>query len=320
MLEKLKCFLSGHDECEERGWDASCLKDKYVNILVAVPSEYEELLIKMRYSTATIENYVAQFKGFLKFLFPGSIENVTEETIHRYLLYLVQDRKVSVSTQNQAVNSIKFYLEHVKKQERKTYYLERPRKEIKLPVVLSEIEMEKLLHYTYNIKHRCLLLMLYSSGLRISELLSLRQSDIDPDRNIIHVKGGKGRKDRITILSRIVFEYLEYYLNEYNPKQWIFEGPDGSSYSERSVNRIIKKSAGLAGIRKRVSAHTLRHSFATHLLEHGTDLRYIQALLGHESSKTTERYAHVTTKGFGQLASPLDNLNRNIIFGSNKEI
>ena len=322
-LSDLKSTLTPHVECAAWGWDlnnSSGFRERYASILVTVPPEYEELLIKMRYIQATLENYLAQFKRFLVFIFPATVEDITDETIHRYSLFLVRERKVSGSTQNQAINSIKFYLEYVKKGERKTYYIERPRKEQKLPVVLSESEIEKLLHHTSNIKHRCILLLLYSSGLRISELLNLRQSDIDPDRKLIHVKGGKGKKDRVTVLSGSVFEYLSHYLTKHNPAQWVFEGRDGNRYSERSVNRIIKRSAERAAIWKRVSAHTLRHSFATHLLEHGTDLRYIQALLGHESSRTTKRYAHVTTRGLGQLVSPLDNLNKNIIFGDNKEI
>lgn len=254
------------------------------------------------------------------YLYPQNASDINEEAIHRYLLYLIEVKKVSLATQNQAINSIKFYLEHVMHGERRTYYVERPRKEWKLPTVLSEDEIKKLLACTKQIKHKCLLLMLYSSGLRISELLNLRPCDIDSDRKVIHVRAGKGKKDRISILSQVAYGYLSHYLAMYKPKTWIFEGPQGNRYSARSVNKVIHKSASLAGISKKVSAHTLRHSFATHLLEHGTDLRYIQALLGHESSKTTERYAHVTTKGFEKLVSPLDYLGGNLNLESNKEI
>jgi integrase/recombinase XerD len=162
--------------------------------------------------------------------------------------------------------------------------------------------------------------MLYSSGLRISELLDLKPVDIDPDRKVIYVRGGKGNKDRITVLSLVAYSLLVHYLELYHPKTWLFEGPEGNPYSPRSLNKVIHKSAALAGIAKKVSAHTLRHSFATHLLEHGTDLRYIQALLGHESSKTTERYAHVTRKGFEQIVSPLDYLANRLTLEGNKEI
>lgn len=151
--------------------------------------------------------------------------------------------------------------------------------------------------------------LLYSSGLRISELLTLRWSDIDSDRKIICVRGGKGNKDRITLLSTAAYNLLVEYMKVYQPHDRLFEGPTRQPYSSRSVNKVIHECAGKAGIKKRVSAHTLRHSFATHLLEHGTDLRYIQILLGHDSSRTTERYAHVTKKGFERIMSPLDYLN-----------
>jgi integrase/recombinase XerD len=287
--------------------------------LVELPEGYDELLIKMRYSEATRENYNAQFRNFLAWMSPTNLEAINDETIHKYLLYLVKDRKVSLSTQNQAINSIKFYLEHLNKGERKVYYLERPRKEWKLPVVLSEDEVASLLKNTFTIKHHCLLMLLYSAGLRMSELLNLQWTDIDRDRQVIHVRSGKGGKDRITLLSSVAYKNITEYLKIYNPSNWLFEGPDGKQYSPRSVNQIIKRSCARANIAKRVSAHTLRHSFATHLLEHGTDLRYIQSLLGHESSKTTERYTHITRKGFDQLVSPLDRIAEKLNF-ENKEI
>ncbi len=223
-------------------------------------------------------------------------------------MHLVTIKKVSISTQNQAINAIKFYLERVLRGERKEYYVERPLKEWKLPTVLSEEEVQALLVQTKNLKHRCMLFFLYSAGLRISELLSLKHASIDADRGLIYVRGGKGKKDRVTLLSRVAYAYMNEYIKKYEPVTWLFEGPGGCQYSSRSVNSIIKRSCRLAGIGKQASAHTLRHSFATHLLERGTDLRYIQTLLGHESSLTTERYTHVTRKGFELLVSPLDNL------------
>ena len=153
-----------------------------------------------------------------------------------------------------------------------------------------------------------MLLLLYSSGLRVSELLNLRWKDIDEERRQLFVDGGKGRKDRFTLLSLNAIGFTQYYMSLYHPKDLLFEGQSGNKYSQKSINLIIHRAAFLARIQKNVSAHTLRHSFATHLLEQGVDLRYIQALLGHESSKTTERYTHVTTKGFSAIQSPLDRL------------
>jgi len=286
-----------------------------------IPNEYGETLTRLGYSKATRQNYVAQFHAFLDYIRPKTCQNFTEEDIKRYLLYLINERKVSVSTQNQAINAIKFHLERVEKQERRVYYVDRPFRPYTLPTVLSEDEIQRLLNVTSNLKHKSMLLMLYSGGLRISELLKLKIDDLDVGRGVIYLRGAKGNKDRVTLLSRCAYTYLQKYIEIYKPATWLFGGPSGAQYSCRSVNNVIKRSSALAGITKRVSAHTLRHSFATHLLEHGTDLRYIQSLLGHESSRTTERYTHVTRKGFEQIMSPLDKLAVNLTLDTNnKEI
>jgi len=287
---------------------------------VVIPKAYPEKLIRMRYSKATLDNYLIQFRNFLAYIYPAVAEDIEEKHIQDYLLYIINNRQVSISTQNQAINSIKFYLEHVMGGERRVYYTERPRKEWKLPTVLSEDEIKALFFNTKNVKHRAIMFLIYSAGLRMSELLSLRWSDIDSTRNVIYLRSAKGNKDRITVLSPLAHEYLLHYRELYHPRQWVFEGSSGGPYSSRSVNNTIKRHAFQAGINKRVSAHTLRHSFATHLLEGGTDLRYIQALLGHESSRTTERYTHVTKRGFEKLRSPLDNLLPAVTFPPNKDI
>lgn len=286
-----------------------------------LPAGYSECLIRMRYSESTRITYETQMRQFMEFIAPRSIMDLTKEIIDQYMIHLIDTRKVSVSTQNTAINAIKFYLEQVNKGERTFYYVDRPMKERLLPTVLSEEEMQQLLYVTKNIKHRSIMFLIYSAGLRISELLHLRREDIDESRMIIYIHGGKGRKDRITLLSQLALDYLKYYLDLYQPKKWLFEGPDGGQYSSRSVNLFIHKYCSLAGIRKRVSAHTLRHSFATHLLERGTDLRYIQTLLGHDSSRTTERYTHVTKRGFEKLISPLDFLGKGLALeGKNKGV
>ena len=285
---------------------------------ISTPPDYREWLVKMRYSDATIDNYVVQFKLFLSFIYPKHAEEISDNDIHRYLLYLVEDKEVSISTQNQAINAIKFYLERVKGGERKTYYIERPRKDFKLPSVLSEEEIQRMFFEVKNIKHRCILFLLYSGGLRMSELLNLRWEDIDADRGVIYIRNAKGKKDRITLLAKVTYEYLMHYHEFYKTEVWIIESPDKGQYSARSVNNIIDRAARQAGITKQVSAHTLRHSFATHMLEKGTDLRYIQTLLGHESSQTTERYTHVTKRGFEKLVSPLDMMAGKFILQDNK--
>lgn len=273
-----------------------------------LPEGYHECLVRVRYSQATTENYESQMKAFMSWLHPRKLEDITTDIIHAYLVYLVSERKVSVSTQNTAINAIKFYLEKVHRGERKVYYVDRPIKEVKLPRVLSQEEVKRMIEVTRNPKHRCMLLLLYSAGLRMSELLNLRWRDFDTDRMQLFVDGGKGKKDRMTLLSSQVVDYVRYYLSLYKPVDFLFEGPGHQRYSPRSVNMIVHRAARKAGIQKEASAHTLRHSFATHLLEQNIDIRYIQVLMGHESSKTTERYTHVTTRGFSKIKSPLDGL------------
>jgi len=245
---------------------------------------------------------------FLMYIHPIKPEEVTEKIVHGYLQYLVTEKKVSTATQNQAINAIKFYLEQVMEGERRVYYTERPRKEWKLPTVLSNDEVKALFYHTENVKHRAIMFLFYSAGLRMTELLHLRWIDIDQGRKSIFVRSGKGKKDRRTLLSPVAYDYLMHYKEIYRTSDFVFEGTGGRVYSARSVNNMLKRNARRAGMEKNISAHTLRHSFATHMLEGGADLRYIQALLGHESSKTTERYTHVTQRGFDKLRSPLDAL------------
>lgn len=279
---------------------------------VKLPEGYHEQLIRVRYSEATVKTYESQMRAFLVYIHPLPADRITEAVILKYLEYLVVERRVSVSTQNTAINAIKFYLEHVLRSDRRTYFIDRPIKEHKLPRVLSEEEVKRMIEVTVNAKHRCMLLLMYSAGLRMSELLNLKWSDFDVIRMQLFVSGGKGKKDRVTLLSGQVINFVKHYMSLYNPKQYLFEGPLSARYSPRSVNMIVKKAARNANVLKRISAHTLRHSFATHLLEHGTDIRYIQALMGHESGKTTERYTHVTTRGFSKIVSPLDRLGLNL--------
>jgi site-specific recombinase XerD len=265
-------------------------------------------LKELRYSERTIKVYKNSFEEFINHYPTIEIDKIDEQKIIAFCRYLVIDRKVSASTQNQAINAIKFYYERVLGGQRKFYFLERPNKEKALPTVLSTEEITIILKSTTNLKHRAILTVIYSTGLRIGELINLKIKDIDSERNQIRVEQGKGKKDRYTLLSAKMLELLRTYFKEYKPKEYLFEGQGGGKYSARSVQTFFKEICKKVGIQKRVSVHTLRHSFATHLLENGTDLRYIQVLLGHESSKTTEIYTHITTKGFDQIKNPLDDL------------
>jgi integrase/recombinase XerD len=321
LLDDLFMQIRQVEECEKVGWeDTSPKLTRLKKMMVEVPPEFREQLIRLGYSKSTIENYNIQFESFLQWLYPKTVSEFQYDDVHHYLLYLINTRGASLSLQNQAINAIKFYNEKVNRQERTIYYIDRPRKALTLPTVLSEEEVSSLIESTKNLKHRFIIFLLYSSGLRISELLGLRKNDIDIQRELIHIRAGKGKKDRVTVLSAVAHQTLMEYLHDYRPQDYVIENPAGGPYSARSVNQMLKRNAHAAGIEKNVSAHVLRHSFATHLLENGTDLRYIQTLLGHESSRTTERYTHVTSKAFGRIVSPLDRIYQKRNLGPNKDI
>lgn len=269
---------------------------------------YIDLLTQKRYSKNTCQIYISYFSSFLKKLNNYHPDQVNANQINRYIRHLIRTQQISASTQNQIINAIKFYYEKVLGYEREYYLIDRPIKEKKLPKVISEEEVSKLISVTENIKHKCIISLLYSGGLRMNELLSLKLEDIDSKRMVIHIKNSKGNKDRITLLSEKVLLLLRRYYVEYKPGIYLFEGGLNKKYSDTSVRRIVANASKNAKLKKLITPHVLRHSFATHLLERGTDLRYIQILLGHNSSKTTERYTWVTKKGFENLKSPIDHI------------
>ena len=267
---------------------------------------YKNLLIQKRYSQNTQDIYCSYFKDFCNYFQNENIENMTTVQINSYILGLIKSKNISISQQNQRINAIKFYYEKVLGREKQYYELHRPKKEHKLPKVLSKTQVKRIFYVTKNLKHKCILMLIYSAGLRRSELLNLIPSDIDSERMIIHINDAKGKKDRISLLSDNLLKLLRQYYKEYRPQKYLFEGQKGGMYSPTSVANILKKAALKAGINKTVTPHMLRHSFATHLLEQGTDLRYIQELLGHESSKTTEIYTHVSKKAIDRIINPID--------------
>jgi integrase/recombinase XerD len=275
---------------------------------VKVPEEFTKTLKLKQYSEKTIKTYSSMLRLFIIFNKDKVLDDILDEDIREYLLYLVDTKKVSQSYQNQAINAIKFYYEQIVGRPTQTYYLQRPKREIMLPSVLSEEEVKRLLQQIENLKHKAVLSLIYSAGLRIGELINLKINDIDTTRSQIRIIQAKGKKDRVSLLSPSILKMLREYYKEYHPKVWLFEGQSGCQYSESSIQVIFRRAKELAGIRKKATVHTLRHSFATHLLERGTDLRYIQELLGHQSSRTTEIYTHVTEKGFKNITSPFDNI------------
>ncbi|MFN0203659.1 MAG: tyrosine-type recombinase/integrase [Bacteroidia bacterium] len=279
-----------------------------------LPAKYEEEVTKMeeqmrlrRMSYKTVKTYKNTFRYFLKYYDSVLPSEITEQQIRDYLGVRIKEG-ISESYQNQIINAIKFYYEQVLRQEKKTYALPRPIQPEKLPNVLSQEEVGKLLNAIDNPKHKCMIMLIYSAGLRLSELINLRIADIQVSRMEIFVKGGKGKKDRITILSEKILSLIKSYIELYHPVDFLFEGIYGGIYSARSVQAVFTEAKEKSGINPYATVHTLRHSFATHLLEAGISLTVIQQLLGHHSIKTTEIYTHITNNLRKQVKSPLDSL------------
>ena len=269
------------------------------------PEEYLLKLELKRYANSTVKTYVTYFEMFINHYKERKLETLDESDIRAYLQILIR-KDVSNSYLNQVINSIKFYYETVLGMPNRFYEIERPRKDHKLPKVISKEEVIAIIEHTNNLKHRCIVQLLYGSGLRRSELLNLKLNDIDSKRMLIRVKRAKGNKDRLTLLSKNALKDLRMYFKEWKPQEYLFEGRKASKYSAVSVLNIVKNAAIKAKITQNVTPHVLRHSFATHLLESGVDLRQIQVLLGHGSSKTTEIYTHVATNTFKEIKNPLD--------------
>ncbi len=265
-------------------------------------------LLSRKYSRRTVKGYLYYNRDFLNYV-KKNPQDVRDSDIKDYLVYLAEEKESATSTLNQAINALKFYYGGMLKK-KFLYEIKRPRKDKKLPVVLSKEEIAKILNSVDNVKHKAILMLVYSAGLRVGEVVKLKSDDIDSKRMLIHIKGAKGRKDRYTLLSEIALGILREYWRQYKPQKWLFEGARKDRYiTTRTVDKVMEHACTKADINKDVSVHTLRHSFATHLLEGGTDLRYIQELLGHQSSKTTEIYTHVSTQSLGKIKSPLDGLN-----------
>lgn len=262
-------------------------------------------LILKRYSQNTIKSYQTAFHQFLCHTMEKTPEEITEEDIRTYMLDRISGDKISESYQNTIINAIKFYYEQVLKQPRKVYDF-RPRNPKKIPGVFSEEEIVRLFKSINNVKHKAMLMLIYSAGLRLGELIRLRKDDLLVGRRQIFIARAKGKKDRYTLLSEKCWIYLEHYMKQYQPRYWLFEGQDGGNYSPRSVQAVFRKAVEYAGLDPYATVHTLRHSFATHLLERGTDIRYIQELLGHSSVKTTEIYTHISDVKKAGIRSPLD--------------
>ncbi len=272
--------------------------------------KYRKWMESNRYPESTVKTYSAMVATFLKFVSPKEAEECTSEDLVRIVDEYILPNGLSRSYQNQMISAVKKFYGRVYKSVIDIGEISRPRPEHRLPNVLSKAEVKKILDSVANEKHRVMLSLVYGCGLRRSEVLELLPADIDRDRKLLQIRQAKGFKDRLVPLSDKMIQMLDQYILHYKPGKYLFEGQTkGSRYSPSSLEKIFRTAFLKAGINKKdITLHGLRHSYATHLLEAGTDLRYIQVLLGHKSSRTTEIYTHVTVQSIEKIRSPFDDL------------
>lgn len=262
------------------------------------------------YAGNTIDLYCGELLQLMRLLKDRPLASLTTGEIKSYLLWLLEVKKCSETKVHSTLNALKFCFEQVMYQPKIFIEIPRPKKPFQLPRVIAKEKVADVIFTTKNIKHRCMLMLAYSAGLRVSEIVNLKIADIDSKRMTIFIARAKGKKDRITVLSATLLAELRKYYKEYKPKVYLFEGQENKQYSIRSVQEVFSKAKHGAGVKNKGGIHTLRHSYATHLLESGTDIRFIQELLGHNSINTTLRYTHVSTRMIRNIKSPLDDLQR----------
>ncbi|NQU87267.1 MAG: tyrosine-type recombinase/integrase [Mariniphaga sp.] len=271
--------------------------------------EFEKWMVSKRYSKNTIKVYTDCLRTFFRFFAEKNIANITNIELVKFNNQYILANGYSATLQNQVVNALKLFYSRMQNCKLDIEQLERPRRSHPLPNVLSKEEVAAILQAHANFKHRTMLSLIYACGLRRSELLNLKPTDVDSKRGLLIIRQAKGKKDRVVPISEKVIEMLRTYYKLFKPKIWLFEGQEsGTRYSEKSLQSVLKQALAKANNIKPVTLHWLRHSYATHLLENGTDLRYIQEILGHKSSKTTEIYTHVSIPGLQKIKSPFDDL------------
>ena len=271
--------------------------------------KFKNYLLSKRYSPSTIKTYTETTGVFLRYFREKTMQEINHLDVIEFNNNYILKKNLSNSYQNQVVNALKLFFQIVENKKIVVELLHRPRREKKLPNVLSKEEVKAILEAPKNSKHKAMLSLIYACGLRRGELLNLTLKDIQSDRNLLLIRQAKGKKDRVIPISSKLIEMLRTYYKIWKPKTWLFEGQfPNTPYSAKSLESVLKQSLTKAKIGKPVSLHWLRHSYATHLLENGTDLRYIQELLGHSSSKTTEIYTHVSTSIIKMIKSPFDDL------------
>jgi site-specific recombinase XerD len=267
----------------------------------------QQLLLK-GYSQSTVRIYLAEFHHLLQLLDDYAVWDLNPKRLKDYFLYCINVEKMGERKINGKINAIKFYFEQVLHRPRMFFDIPRPKKANTLPKMLSKTEVKKLLRVTSNLKHNMALQLCYGMGLRVSEVVRLKIVDIDSKRMVVHVVGAKGKKDRYVPLPESILPKLREYYLLYKPKIFLFEGQYGGAYAKSSLQQVFRRAMNRAGITKKIGIHGLRHSYATHLLEAGADMRFIQELLGHNSIKTTQMYTKVTPQSLAGIKSPLDTL------------
>jgi integrase/recombinase XerD len=276
-------------------------------------TKYRNCLTLKAYSASTVRTYCNEFNAFLQTLKSKPVMELTPQELQRYILYCINQLKLSENTVHSRMNALKFYYEQVLHKDKMFFEIPRPKKHLILPKVLGEDELRRLFNAAPNLKHKAIMFTAYSAGLRVSEVINLRMEDIDRERKQLFVYCSNGKKDRYVALSALLLDLLENYYKLSNPKptRYLFEGDEqGKPYSIRSAQIIFHNAKLKAGISKTISFHGLRHSFATHMLEKGVDVKFIKEILGHFNIKTTERYLHVTRETLINIESPLDALYR----------
>lgn len=271
-------------------------------------SIYVEQLKLLAYSENTLKTYTTEFGIYLKTLKSVSADKIDPERLRSYFLYCIETLRLSENTIHSRLNAIKFFYEQILHREKFFYDIPRPQRPEKLPKVLNENEIKRLFAGTNNLKHKMILMLTYGMGLRVSEVVKLKISDIDSNRMQVFIEAAKGKKDRYVNLPNSILADLRKYYKEYQPKKYLFEGQYSGQYTTRSVQAVFKTAMKHAKINKRIGVHGLRHSYATHLLEAGTDMAFIQSLLGHNDIKTTMVYAKVGRKEVQKVKSPLDRM------------
>lgn len=278
-----------------------------------ISEDVKKLQLEMEYRNYSPRSVVSYCKSMevMEKRLSKRISEITEDDLKYYLHEKITKQKCSTSYVNQHISAYRIFVQDVLKRDWEDIKIKRPRRVQKLPVVLSFGEVERLMAALRNIKHKAMLMLMYSAGLRQQELLQMKPSSIDSERMLVHVSQGKGKKDRYTLLSPKCLEILRLHYKMNRPKVYLFEPQTkvGAAMSARTIQYIVKKSAKLAAIKKNISCHTLRHSFATHLLENGVNIKLIQQFLGHTSLRTTSIYLHLTNIDPASVKSPLEDMN-----------